>query len=78
MSRTYCIAQRTITYNGKESEKEHVCIPESLCAIPETKKKHCKSTTSKFFFSIALSLTATFLSLCNNLNFSLFFFLILR
>ena len=25
-----------ITYNGKESEKEYVCITESLCWTPET------------------------------------------
>ena len=32
-----------INYNGKEYEKEYVCIMESLCYIPET-NQHCKST----------------------------------
>ena len=27
---------RIVTYNGKEYEKEYVCITESLCAMLET------------------------------------------
>ena len=31
-----CIHYLVITCNGKESEKEEICITESLCYVPET------------------------------------------
>ena len=39
ITRTYCLAQGTISVSsnkGEESEKEHICIIESLCYTHET------------------------------------------